>query len=184
VLGVCRDATPTAGFCSGSHPCGHLRSTTRVRLGVGFERSSSTWFAQGGACSMAGLFASANFDRLLARRIVLVRRPAFADRRDADSPRQCALFGHARAGGALTGSDLPLTFRSSLALASPRSPAGTTASRLPRIVLSQIANSGSAATNRHAGRRIGGFTFRARDMSYHGWFRAMGLTPRNVRRRT
>jgi hypothetical protein len=84
----------------------------------------------------------------------------------------------------LTGSYLPLTFRSSSALASLRSPAGTTASRLPRIVLSQIANSGSAATNRHAGRRAGGLTFRARDMSYHGWFRAMGLTPRNVRRRT
>lgn len=133
---------------------------------------------------MAGLFASANFGRLSVSAHRLFRRPAFADRRDADSPRQCALFGRARAGGALTGSDLPLTFRDGGACASPRSPAGTTASRLPRIVLSQIANSRSVAANLRAGRRAGGFTLEARDTSYHGWFRAMGLAPRNVRRRT
>jgi hypothetical protein len=111
VLGVCRDATPTAGFCSGSHPCGHLRSTTRVRLGVGFERSSSTWFAQGGACSMAGLFASPTSADCRARRIVFfvdpLARTAVMLTRRASAP----VYGRARAGRALTGSNLPLTFR-------------------------------------------------------------------------
>jgi hypothetical protein len=132
---------------------------------------------------MAGLFASANFDRLLARRILVVVDPLSRTAVMLTPRTSCALFGRARAGGALTGSDLPLTFLE-LGFRLVLSPAGTTASRLPRIVLSQIANSGSAAGNQHAGRRTGAFTFGARDTSYHGWFRAMGLVPRNVRRRT
>jgi hypothetical protein len=112
----------------------------------------------------------------LSRRIVLIVDP-LSRAAVMLTPRASApVLGRARAGRALTGSDLPLTFHSP--------PAGTTASRLPRIVLSQIANSGSAAAELRTGRRAAGFTFGVRDASYHGWFRAMGLTPRNVRRRT
>jgi hypothetical protein len=88
----------------------------------------------------------------LSRRIVLIVDPLSRAAVMLTLRASAPVLGRARAGRALTGSNLPLTFRNGAALAASRSPAGTTASRLPRIVLSQIANSGSAA----AGYALGG----------------------------